>query len=66
MVLDADAVEIGRGFIANHEASCYINFKDAVILFCKGDTELCQKKLKPVRLLKNNFYNQVKEQEIII
>ena len=46
MILGADDVEIGRGFIANHEASCYINFKDAVILSCKGDTELCLKEIK--------------------
>ena len=33
MVLGADAVQIGSRFIASHEASCHLNFKNAVISF---------------------------------
>ena len=63
MVLGASAVQIGSRFIASHEASCHLNFKNAVISSLEGDTELSLKKLTPVRLLKNEFYNQVKRAE---
>ena len=63
MVLGASAVQIGSRFIASHEASCHLNFKSAVISSNEGDTELSLKKLTPVRLLKNEFYNQVKMAE---
>ena len=56
MVLGADAVQIGSRFIASHEASCHLNFKNAVISSLEGDTELSLKKLTPVRLLKNEFF----------
>ena len=63
MILGASAVQIGSRFIASHEASCHLNFKNAVISSQEGDTELSLKKLTPVRLLKNEFYNQVKRAE---
>ncbi len=63
MVLGASAVQVGSRFIASHEASCHLNFKNAVISSQEGDTELSLKKLTPVRLLKNEFYNQVKRAE---
>ena len=63
MILGADAVQIGSRFIATNEASCHINFKNAVIASQEGDTDLTLKKLTPVRLLKNNFYSQVKTAE---
>ena len=63
MVLGASAVQIGSRFIASHEASCHLNFKNAVISSQEGDTELSLKKLTPVRLLKNEFYNQIKRAE---
>jgi enoyl-[acyl-carrier protein] reductase II len=63
MVLGADAVQVGSLFVASEEASCHQNFKNAVIGAKEGDTELVLKQLTPVRLLKNEFYNQVKEAE---
>ncbi len=63
MVLGASAVQIGSRFVASHEASCHFNFKNAVISSEEGDTELSLKKLTPVRLLKNEFYEQVKNAE---
>lgn len=63
MVLGASAVQIGSRFIVSEEASCHINFKNAVISAGEGDTELSLKKLIPVRLLKNNFYDQIKSAE---
>ncbi len=63
MILGASAVQIGSRFVASHEASCHLNFKNAVISSEEGDTELSFKKLTPVRLLKNEFYNLVKNAE---
>jgi enoyl-[acyl-carrier protein] reductase II len=63
MVLGADAVQVGSLFVASEEASCHQNFKNAVIKAKEGDTELVLKQLTPVRLLKNEFYNKVKEAE---
>ena len=63
MILGASAVQVGSRFVVSEEASCHINFKNAVISAGEGDTELSLKKLTPVRLLKNNFYSQVKSAE---
>jgi enoyl-[acyl-carrier protein] reductase II len=63
IVLGADAVQVGSLFVASEEASCHQNFKNAIIEAKEGDTELVLKQLTPVRLLKNEFYNQVKEAE---
>ena len=64
MILGASAVQIGTRFIASHEASSHINFKQAVIAANEGDTELSLKQLTPVRLLKNEFFNKVKQAEM--
>lgn len=61
--LGADAVQIGSRFVASDESSAHNNFKKAIIIAKEGDTELRLKNLTPVRLLKNNFYEQVKQAE---
>lgn len=61
MILGADAVQIGSRYVATHEASSHIDFKQAVVNASEGDTELTLKELTPVRLIKNAFYNQLKE-----
>jgi enoyl-[acyl-carrier protein] reductase II len=63
MVLGADAVQIGSRFVATNEASTHINFKNAVLQAKEGDTQLSLKQLTPVRLLKNNFFDQVQQAE---
>ena len=63
MVLGAEGVQVGSRFVASEEASSHINFKKAVINAAEGDTRLSLKKLTPVRLLKNNFFEQVEEAE---
>ena len=65
LVLGASAVQIGSRFVASVEASCHNNFKNAVIDAIEGDTMLSLKALSPVRLLKNNFYQQVQQAESI-
>src|SRR5690606_725529 len=52
---------IGSRYVASHEASSHINFKNAVIQTQEGDTQLTLKELTPVRLIKNDFYKQVQE-----
>jgi enoyl-[acyl-carrier protein] reductase II len=63
MVLGADGVQVGSRFVASEEASSHISFKNAVIHATEGDTHLSLKQVVPVRLLKNWFYEQVKEAE---
>lgn len=64
MVLGADGVQIGTRFVASQEASSHINFKQAVIHAAEGDTQLSLKKLTPVRLMKNRFFQKVQEAEL--
>ena len=63
MVLGAEAVQMGSRFVASEEASSHNNFKNVVINSQEGDTQLTLKQLTPVRLLKNEFFNQVQEAE---
>ncbi len=61
MVLGADGVQVGSRFVASVEASNHENFKQEVIKAKEGDTELTLKELTPVRLLKNRFYQDIKD-----
>lgn len=61
MVLGADGVQIGSRFAATIESSAHDNFKQTIIDVKDGDTHLTLKELAPVRLVKNQFYNQVQE-----
>jgi enoyl-[acyl-carrier protein] reductase II len=63
MVLGAEGVQIGTRFVATDEASSHFNFKKAIIEAAEGDTQLSMKKLTPVRLLKNEFFQKVAELE---
>ncbi|MBC7866310.1 MAG: nitronate monooxygenase [Gloeobacteraceae cyanobacterium ES-bin-316] len=64
LVLGAGAIQVGSRFITSHEASCHINFKNAVINSHEGDTQLSLKELTPVRLLKNDFYHEISKAEL--
>ena len=59
IVLGASAVQVGSRFVASEEASSHIHFKNAVLQASEGDTMLSLKELTPVRLLKNDFFNDV-------
>jgi len=61
MVLGADGVQMGSRFVATVEGSGHQAFKNLVVQAKEGDTELTLKELAPVRLLKNKFYEDVKE-----
>jgi enoyl-[acyl-carrier protein] reductase II len=64
MVLGADGVQIGSRFICTPEASSHIAFKEAILKAAEGDTHLSMKKLMPVRLLKNPFFELVRSAEL--
>ena len=59
MILGAEGVQVGSRFVASEEASSHINFKNAVINSSEGDTILTLKELAPVRIMKNNFYQEI-------
>ena len=63
MVLGAEGVQMGSRFVASNEASSHINFKEAVIHTKEGDTQLSLKKLTPVRMIKNKFFEEVQAAE---
>lgn len=61
MVLGADGVQIGSLFAASKESSANEAFKEAVVQAGDGATKLTLKKVVPVRLIKNDFFNRVEE-----
>jgi enoyl-[acyl-carrier protein] reductase II len=58
--LGAQGAQLGTRFVATQESSAHPNFKDAVVKAGPGSTMLSMKKHVPVRLLKNQFYEDVK------
>ncbi|MEX0810699.1 MAG: nitronate monooxygenase [Chitinophagales bacterium] len=61
--LGAEAVQIGTAFVATEESSAHQAFKQSVVDTTEGATKLTMKKVVPVRLIKNKFYNAVQEAE---
>ncbi|MFV0147879.1 nitronate monooxygenase [Empedobacter falsenii] len=59
--LGADGVQIGSRFAATQESSANQAFKEVIVNAKEGDTQLTLKELAPVRLIKNEFYNQVQQ-----
>jgi enoyl-[acyl-carrier protein] reductase II len=63
LALGADGVQVGSRFIATPESSAHQAFKDRIITSAEGDTKLSLKTLTPVRLLKNQFAEQIQAAE---
>jgi enoyl-[acyl-carrier protein] reductase II len=63
MALGAEGVQIGSRFVASEESSAHPEFKRKVLEAKDGDTSLILKKIIPVRLIKNQFHDRVKELE---
>lgn len=59
MILGADGVQIGSRFAISEESSAHPDFKKLVTETGEGGTKLALKKLAPVRLIKNPFFEQV-------
>lgn len=64
MILGAEGVQIGSRFVCSNEASNHIKFKEAIVNSKEGDTMLSMKKLVPVRLMKNRFFEMMNEAEM--
>lgn len=63
MALGADGVQIGSRFAVAEESSAHQMFKQRVVDAVEGDTKLMLKKLAPVRLMKNHFFEMVSQAE---
>ena len=61
--LGAEGVQIGSRFVASEESSAHPEFKRKVLEAKDGDTSLTLKKIIPVRLIRNKFYQEVKAME---
>ncbi len=61
MILGADGVQMGTRFAMTVESSAHDNFKNLLVDVKEGDTQLTLKELAPVRLIKNEFFNQLQE-----
>lgn len=59
LALGAHGVQIGTRFAATEESSAHPNFKSAMLEATPTSTFLVMKKLVPVRLLKNKFFEEV-------
>lgn len=61
MTLGADGVQMGSRFAASFESSAHELFKNEIVKAQEGDTVLTLKELAPVRLIKNQFYEEVQK-----
>ena len=57
--LGADGVQIGSRFVASNEASSHPNFKNEIVKAVEGSTQLTLKEITPVRMLKNQFFQEI-------
>ena len=63
MSLGAEGVQIGSLFAASLESSAHDHFKQRILDNKEGGTQLSLKRLVPVRLIKNEFFQKVSEAE---
>jgi enoyl-[acyl-carrier protein] reductase II len=63
MVLGAEGVQMGSRFVASVESSSDRRFKEYVVQAKEGDTLLTLKQLTPVRMMRNQFFEQVQDAE---
>ena len=63
MSLGAEGVQIGSLFAASLESTAHDHFKQRILDTKEGGTQLSLKRLVPVRLIKNEFFQKVSEAE---
>ena len=63
MALGAEGIQVGSRFAVAAESSAHPSFKQKVWDTPEGGTLLSLKKLAPTRLIKNEFFEQVKAAE---
>lgn len=61
MALGADAVQMGSRFVCSEESSAHPAFKQHVVDSQEGDTLLTLKELAPVRMMRNAFFEEVRQ-----
>lgn len=59
MALGADGIQVGSRFAVTKESSAHENYKRHIIDADDTQTVLTLKKVTPVRLMKNQFYDQI-------
>lgn len=64
MALGAEGVQMGSVFAASRESSAHEAFKNRIVGSGDGDTYLSLKKLVPVRILRNAFFEKVRNAEL--
>ena len=62
--LGAEGVQVGSRFAASLESSAHQNFKDKIVEIGEGATELVMKQATPVRMIKNELHQQIKNAEL--
>lgn len=62
--LGAKGVQIGSLFAASIESSAHVEFKKQIVAANEGSTKLSLKQLIPVRLIRNEFLNEVERLEL--
>ncbi|MBN1821536.1 MAG: nitronate monooxygenase [Prolixibacteraceae bacterium] len=63
MALGADGAQVGTRFVLSEESSAHPAFKNLVSELSEGGTKLSLKKLAPVRLIKNKFFETINQAE---
>lgn len=61
MALGADGVQMGSRFVCSEESSGHAAFKQHVLESNEGDTLLTLKELAPVRMMRNRFFEDVRQ-----
>ncbi len=61
MALGADGVQMGSRFVCSEESSGHAAFKQYVLDSKEGDTLLTLKELAPVRMMRNPFFEEVRQ-----
>ncbi len=61
MALGAKGVQIGTLFLMSKESSAHYNYKEYLTKLEQGGTSLTLKELTPVRIAKNQFYDELME-----
>lgn len=63
LALGAEGVQMGTRFIATQESSAHKNFVTKLLEAGHDATMLCMKRVVPVRLVRNQFFDQVSDLE---
>ncbi len=63
MALGAEGVQVGSRFVASAESSAHEAFKQKILETGDGGTSLAMKKVMPVRLIRNAFFQKVHQME---